>query len=44
MAFYVENLEKKFEFIKKKKKKSVNGVLKISVYYCILLAVSLFSW
>ena len=43
MAFYVENLEKKFEFIKKKKK-SVNGVLKISVYYCILLAVSLFSW
>ena len=44
MAFYVENLEKKFdEFIKKKKKKSVNGVVKISVHYCILLAVSLFS-
>ena len=43
MAFYVENLEKNFdEFIKKKN--SVNGVLKISVYYCILLAVLLFSW
>ena len=42
MAFYVENLEKNFyEFIKKKN--SVNGVLKISVYYCILLAVLLFS-
>ena len=45
MAFYVENLEKNFDgFIKKKKKKnSGNGVLKISVYYCILLAVLLFS-
>ena len=43
MAFYVENLEKNFdEFIKKKN--SVNGILKISVYYCILLAVLLFSW
>ena len=42
MAFYVENLEKNFdEFIKKKN--SVNGILKISVYYCILLAVLLFS-
>ena len=42
MAFYVENLEKNFdEFIKKKN--SANGVLKISVYYCILLAVLLFS-
>ena len=42
MAFYVENLEKNFdEFIKKKI--SVNGVLKISVYYCILLTVLLFS-
>ena len=43
MAFYVENLEKNFDEFKKKKKNSVNGVLKISVYYCILLAVLLFS-
>lgn len=42
MAFYVEDLEKNFdEFIKKKN--AVNGILKITVYYCILLAVLLFS-
>ena len=42
MAFYVENLEKNFdEFIKKKKFSERS--LKISVYYCILLAVLLFS-
>ena len=42
MAFYVEDLEKNFdEFIKKKN--ALNGILKITVYYCILLAVLLFS-
>ena len=47
MAFYVQNLEKKIDDLMssfKKEKNSVNGVLKISVYYCILLAVWLFSW
>ena len=44
MDFYVENLEKNFDEFIKKKKNSVNGILKISVYYCILLAVLLFSW
>ena len=43
MDFYVENLEKNFDEFIKKKKNSVNGILKISVYYCILLAVLLFS-
>ena len=43
MAFYVENLEKNFDEFIKKKKNSVNGILKISVYYCMLLAVLLFS-
>ena len=46
MAFYVQNLEKKFDDLMssiKKEKNSVNGVLKISIYYCILLAVWLFS-
>ena len=44
MAFYVENLEKILMGSLKKKKNSGNGVLKTSVYYCILFAVLLFSW